>query len=62
MKIKQTVTTVPIILHIPEDVHEALLDISHYSGKSVSELAQAAFALGFTRLPSIKSLLKKVKK
>lgn len=62
MDIKQSVTSVPITLYVPEDVYKALAEIASHTGKSVSDLAQGAFALGFPKLPVIKSMLKKQKK
>ena len=62
MDIKQSVTTVPITMYVPKDVYKSLSEIASYTGKSVSDLAQGAFALGFPKLSAIKGLLKKQKK
>lgn len=62
MNIKQSVTSVPITLYVPEDVYKALSEIASHTGKSISDLAQGAFALGFPKLSAIKVLLKKQKK
>lgn len=62
MKLNQSVTCVPVTMYVPEDVHKALMEIASHTGKSVSDLAQGAFALGFPKLSAIKSMLKKQKK
>ena len=62
MNLNQSVTTVPITLYVPEDVHKALQEIAASTGRSTSDLVQAAFAIGFPKLSAIRKLIKKGKK
>lgn len=62
MDVKQSVTSVSVTIYVPEDVHTALSVIAADTGRSIPDLAQAAFALGFPKLSCIKKLIKKLPK
>lgn len=59
MELRQSVTSVPVTIYVPEEVHKALMELAAYTGKSLSDLAQGAFAIGFPQLAAVKRLMKK---